>query len=452
MATFVTHKIMGTALQTTERYTDLQARGVGAFGVICSAHDSKANRTVAIKKIGNPFDGSARVKRTYREVHLMNHLKHDNAYIFISPAEDLYLVMDCCMTDLHELIQSRSKPLDNKFIQFFTYQLLRGLKFIHSAGVIHRDLKPSNILIKENCDLKICDFGLAREQDHQMTGYVSTRYYRAPEIMLTWQRYSYAMDIWSTGCILAEMLLGKVLLPGTDNVHHFKLITEMFGKPPKEVMETVYSDITMNFVNSLPEAEPKSLRATMGDVDSEVIDLLEKMLDIDPEKRITAADALTHPYVSTYSDSNDEPECDKQIDWSLLDSEMTTDQWKTKMYFEILNYHTGSYNWEDTDPKAHEGRFEDWMRTEITVDTISTWVELAMINLSDDASTEQVADCITSKHGKLDVLVNNLFGTAATTEAFQPPLAKEATSAALFVFVSSYTKSLSLQSDMPSKI
>lgn len=168
--------------------------------------------------------------------------------------------MDCCMTDLHELIQSRSKPLDTEFVQFFTYQLLvclpewpgkcqcdwlyqRGLKFIHSAGVIHRDLKPSNILIKENCDLKICDFGLAREQDHQMTGYVSTRYYRAPEIMLTWQRYSYAVDIWSTGCILAEMLLGKVLLPGTDNVHHFKLITEMFGKPPKEIMETVYSDI-----------------------------------------------------------------------------------------------------------------------------------------------------------------------------------------------------------------
>ncbi|CAI7590005.1 unnamed protein product [Penicillium discolor] len=364
---------MGTALQTTERYTDLQARGVGAFGVICSAYDSKANRTVAIKKIGNPFDSAARVKRTYREVHLMNHLKHDNLInitdIFISPAEDLYLVMDCCMTDLHELIQSRSKPLDIKFIQFFTYQLLRGLKFIHSAGVIHRDLKPSNILIKENCDLKICDFGLAREQDHQMTGYVSTRYYRAPEIMLTWQRYSYAVDIWSTGCILAEMLLGKVLLPGTDSVHHFKLITEMFGKPPKEIMEAVYSDITMTFVNSLLEAEPKSLRATLGDVDSEAIDLLEKMLDIDPEKRTTAADALTHPHVSTYSDSNDEPECDKQIDWSLLDSEMTTDQWKTKMYFEILNYHTGSYNWEDTDPKAHEGRFEDWMRTEIMVGT-----------------------------------------------------------------------------------
>ncbi|KGO72717.1 hypothetical protein PITC_057030 [Penicillium italicum] len=391
MATFITHNIMGTALQTTDRYTDFQARSVGTYGVICSAHDSKANRTVAIKKIGNPFDGSARVKRTYRELI-------DLTDIFISPAEDLYLVMDYCMTDLHDLIQSRSKPLEGKFIQFFTYQLLRGLKFIHSAGVIHRDLKPSNILIKENCDLKICDFGLAREQDHRMTGYVSTRYYRAPEIMLIWQRYSYAVDIWSTGCILAEMLLGKVLLPGTDNVHHFKLITEIFGKPPKEIMETVYSDVTMEFVNSLPDKKPLSLGAILGDVDPEAIDLLEKMLDIDPQKRITAADALNDPYVSTYSDSNDEPECKKQIDWSWLDSEMTTDEWKTKMYFEILNYHTGSYNWEDTDPTTPKGRFEDWLRTEITIAT----------DVNDNASIGQAAESIASKHGQLDVLANEL--------------------------------------------
>ena len=90
----------------------------------------------------------------------------------------------------------------------------RGLKYVHSAGVVHRDLKPSNILVNENCDLKICDFGLARIQDPQMTGYVSTRYYRAPEIMLTWQKYDIEVDIWSAGCIFAEMLEGKPLFPG----------------------------------------------------------------------------------------------------------------------------------------------------------------------------------------------------------------------------------------------
>jgi p38 MAP kinase len=158
------------------------------------------------------------------------------------------------------------------------------LKYIHSAGVIHRDLKPSNLLINDNCDLKICDFGLAREQDHQMTGYVTTRYYRAPEIMLTWQKYSYAVDVWSVGCILAEMLLGQVLFPGNDHVHQFNLITEMLGKPPKEVMERIYSKTvsippnlrcmrtdsnvqTLQFVEALPDTERRPLRSILGDAD-----------------------------------------------------------------------------------------------------------------------------------------------------------------------------------------
>lgn len=118
----------------------------------------------------------------------------------------------------------------------------RGLKYVHSAGVVHRDLKPSNILVNENCDLKICDFGLARIQDPQMTGYVSTRYYRAPEIMLTWQKYDVEVDIWSAGCIFAEMLEGKPLFPGKDHVNQFSIITELLGTPPDEVIKTIGSE------------------------------------------------------------------------------------------------------------------------------------------------------------------------------------------------------------------
>lgn len=122
----------------------------------------------------------------------------------------------------------------------------RGLKYVHSAGVVHRDLKPSNILINENCDLKICDFGLARIQDPQMTGYVSTRYYRAPEIMLTWQKYDVEVDIWSAGCIFAEMLEGKPLFPGKDHVNQFSIITELLGTPPDEVIKTIGSENVSN--------------------------------------------------------------------------------------------------------------------------------------------------------------------------------------------------------------
>lgn len=120
---------------------------------------------------------------------------------------------------------------------------------------MHRDLKPSNILVNENCDLKICDFGLARIQDPQMTGYVSTRYYRAPEIMLTWQKYDTEVDIWSAGCIFAEMLEGKPLFPGKDHVNQFSIITELLGTPPDDVIETIGSENTLRFVRSLPRRE-----------------------------------------------------------------------------------------------------------------------------------------------------------------------------------------------------
>ena len=131
----------------------------------------------------------------------------------------------------------------------------RGLKYVHSAGVVHRDLKPSNILINENCDLKICDFGLARIQDPQMTGYVSTRYYRAPEIMLTWQKYDVEVDIWSAGCIFAEMLEGKPLFPGKDHVNQFSIITELLGTPPDDVIKTIGSEnVTLSL--ALPSTWP----------------------------------------------------------------------------------------------------------------------------------------------------------------------------------------------------
>lgn len=374
MANFVTKEIVGTTLEVTERYSDLEPQGIGASGVICSAHDLIGNKTVAIKKIGKPFENAAVTKRAYREVHLLANMRHDNLInmrdIFISPSEDLYIVTDCIRTDLHRLLQTSSKPLEAKFIQFFTYQMLRGLKYMHSAGIIHRDLKPSNLLINDNCDLKICDFGLAREQDeHQMTGYVTTRYYRAPEIMLTWQKYTYAVDIWSVGCILAEMLLGRVLFAGKDHVHQFTLITDLLGKPPKEVMERVYSKNTLEFVESLPERKRLPLTSLLKDADPQAIDLLEKMLDLDPEKRISSTDALKHEYVSAYQDSEDEPVFEKELDWSLLDSELSADEWKTNMYYEILDYHRGLCDRQDNDVPTTKSTLDDWPADQMMVDT-----------------------------------------------------------------------------------
>ncbi|KAI8910633.1 kinase-like domain-containing protein [Powellomyces hirtus] len=333
-AEFQRYSVFGTIFEVTQRYTDLQPVGMGAFGLVCSAKDQLSGMNVAIKKIMKPFSTSVLAKRTYRELKLLKHLKHDNVIslsdIFISPLEDIYFVTELLGTDLHRLLTSR--PLDKQFIQYFLYQILRGLKYVHSAGVVHRDLKPSNILVNENCDLKICDFGLARVTESQMTGYVSTRYYRAPEIMLTWQKYDEAVDIWSVGCIFAEMLEGKPLFPGKDHVNQFSIITELLGTPPDDVIQTICSENTLRFVQSLPKREKIPFVKRFPQADPEAVDILERMLVFDPQKRINAEQALAHPYLSPYHDPTDEPRADSVFDWSFTEADLQVDEWKTRIY------------------------------------------------------------------------------------------------------------------------
>ncbi|CAG8486141.1 8121_t:CDS:10 [Diversispora eburnea] len=324
-ADFVKLSIFGTV------YVDLQPVGMGAFGLVCSAKDQLTGTNVAIKKIMRPFSTPVLSKRTYRELKLLKHLKHENIIslsdIFISPLEDIYFVTELLGTDLHRLLTSR--PLEKQFIQYFLYQIL----------------KPSNILVNENCDLKICDFGLARIQDPQMTGYVSTRYYRAPEIMLTWQKYDVAVDIWSVGCIFAEMLEGKPLFPGQDHVNQFSIITELLGTPPEDVIRTICSENTLRFVQSLPPREKVPFSQKFPNAEPEALDLLEKMLVFDPKKRITAEEALAHKYLEPYHDETDEPVADEPFDWSFNDADLPVDEWKVMMYQEILDFHNvdGSY-------------------------------------------------------------------------------------------------------------
>ncbi|KNC76341.1 CMGC/MAPK protein kinase [Sphaeroforma arctica JP610] len=163
-------------------------------------------------------------------------------------------------TDLHQIIAS-SQPLTDEHVQYFLYQILRGLKYIHSAGVLHRDLKPSNLLLNGNCDLKICDFGLARVYDptakHEafITQYVATRWYRAPEIILSWKQYTKAIDVWSAGCIFAELLQRQPLFPGKDYIHQVELIIKFVGTPTEADVSDIKSDKARRYLRSLPVQE-----------------------------------------------------------------------------------------------------------------------------------------------------------------------------------------------------
>ncbi|NWV69063.1 MK11 kinase, partial [Malurus elegans] len=191
-----------------------------------SAYDTKTRQKVAVKKLSRPFQSLIHARRTYRELRLLKHMKHENVsgeknkvllvcVVFFSLFHfHRYLVTNLMGADLNNIV--KCQKLTDDHIQFLIYQLLRGLKYIHSAGIIHRDLKPSNLAVNEDCELRILDFGLARQTDDEMTGYVATRWYRAPEIMLNWMHYNQTVDIWSVGCIMAELLKGKALFPGND--------------------------------------------------------------------------------------------------------------------------------------------------------------------------------------------------------------------------------------------
>ena len=225
--------------EVDSRYSVIETIGTGAYGVVCSAIDNKTGCKVAIKKISRIFDVPAVTKRTFRELKILKHFKHDNVInikAILKPPDDLsrfhdvYVVLDLMESDLHHIIHSK-QSLSKDHIQYFLYQLLRGLKYIHSADIIHRDLKPSNLLVNHDCELKIGDFGMARslhssltEQRRVMTEYVATRWYRAPELMLSMHQFTKGIDIWSVGCIFAEMLARRPLFPGANYLNQLQVI------------------------------------------------------------------------------------------------------------------------------------------------------------------------------------------------------------------------------------
>lgn len=310
--------VLGTNFDCPTRYQLIRPIGQGAYGIVCSADDVLTGERVAIKKIAGVADNATDCIRTLREMRLLRHFSHENVIalkdVYIperhrNNIQDVYTVTELMDTDLHQVISS-GQLLTDEHMQYFTYQILRALKHIHAANVIHRDLKPSNILLNGNCDLKICDFGLAREvRSGFLTAYVMTRWYRAPEIMLSERSYTNAVDMWSVGCILGEMIAKQPLFPGNDYVQQLKLVTDLIGSPSEEEIETIPSDHAQRFVrNHLMNRPRKSLSELFPNAPELLRDLLNQMLVFDPRRRISVADALRHPYLESLYSLDDDPE------------------------------------------------------------------------------------------------------------------------------------------------
>uniref|UniRef100_A0A7R9SVU4 Protein kinase domain-containing protein n=1 Tax=Polyblepharides amylifera TaxID=1486889 RepID=A0A7R9SVU4_9CHLO len=257
--------------------------------------------------------------------------------------QDVYIVYELMDTDLHQIIRS-AQPLSDDHCQYFVYQLLRGLKYIHSAGVLHRDLKPSNLLLNANCDLKICDFGLARTSSEKefMTEYVVTRWYRAPELLLSCSEYTAAIDVWSVGCIFAELLGRKPLFPGKDYVHQLNLITRVAGSPSEEDLQFINSEKARRYISSLPHHPRVSLQALYPNSCRHAIDLIDKMLVFDPSKRITVEQALEHPYLASLHDISDEPCAVERFEFEFECENLREDFIRDLVYKEAMEWHTAS--------------------------------------------------------------------------------------------------------------
>jgi len=312
--------VQGTKFEVDKRYRIIEPMSHGAYGIVCSAEDKDVGERVAVKKIESVFEHITITKRTLRELRILRHLQHENLMqvknIFMTGKkgefEEIYVVSELMETDLASTLRS-SQPLSDDHCQFFLYQVLRGMKYVHSAQVIHRDLKPRNLLVNSNCDLKICDFGLARvrfadkEWVCPMTEYVCTRWYRAPEVLCSWTDYSGAIDIWSIGCILAEMHMRKPLYPGHNTQQQLDLIIGLLGSPEGEELLKIPNEKCRKFIKSLPKTFGRQFGEVFVDMAPLAQDLLAKTMRWDPESRITVVEALQHPYLEKLHCPEDEP-------------------------------------------------------------------------------------------------------------------------------------------------
>ncbi|GAA6088980.1 mitogen-activated protein kinase 9 isoform X1 [Tachysurus ichikawai] len=371
----------------------------------------------AVKKLSRPFQNQTHAKRAYRELVLLKCVNHKNIIRLLSvftpqksleEFQDLYLVMELMDASLCQVIHM---DLDHERMSYLLYQILCGIRHLHSAGIIHRDLKPSNIVVKSDCTLKILDFGLARTActNFMMTPYVVTRYYRAPEVILG-MKYKENVDIWSVGCIMGEMVKGSVIFQGTDHIDQWNKVIEVLGTPSLEFMNRLMETVR-NYVMNKPHFPGVSFSELFPDwafpsdtehdklKTSQARDLLSKMLVIDPESRISVQEALNHPYIHVWYDPAEADAPPPQIsDKQLEEREHSIEQWKELIYKEVMD-------WEERNKNGvlkEECSVDGALNSSATTSQSSSFNDISSMSTEQTLASDTDSSCIDTIAGGLE--------------------------------------------------
>uniref|UniRef100_A0A8C1MLM5 Stress-activated protein kinase JNK n=1 Tax=Cyprinus carpio TaxID=7962 RepID=A0A8C1MLM5_CYPCA len=454
---FYSVQVGDSTFTVLRRYQQLCAIGSGAQGIVCSALDTVLGIPVAVKKLSRPFQNQTHAKRAYRELVLLKCVNHKNIIRLLNvftpqksleEFQDLYLVMELMDASLCQVIHM---DLDHERMSYLLYQILCGIRHLHSAGIIHRDLKPSNIVVKSDCTLKILDFGLARTActNFMMTPYVVTRYYRAPEVILG-MRYKENVDIWSVGCIMGEMVKGSVIFQGTDrilftlvlcvyipvsvlviesfefyvNLSFFTFISltelisdidqwnkviEILGTPSLEFMNRLMETVR-NYVMNKPQFPGVSFNELFPDwafpsetehdkiKTSQARDLLSKMLVIDPESRISVQEALNHPYIRVWYDPAEADAPPPQIsDKQLEEREHSIEQWKELIYKEVMD-------WEERNKNGvlKEECLDGTVNSSTTASQSSSINDISSMSTEQTLASDTDSSCVDTLTGPLE--------------------------------------------------
>jgi len=331
------------------KYEVVQKLGKGAYGIVWKAIDKRTQQVVALKKCFDAFRNGTDAQRTFREIMYLQEISgHENIIRMLSVIKadndkDIYLTFDYMETDLHAVVKANILLDIHK--QYIAYQLLKSLKFMHSAELVHRDVKPSNILLNSDCHAKLCDFGLCRSLNEieagdnpALTDYVATRWYRAPEILLGSTAYNKAVDMWAVGCILGEMLTGRPIFPGSSTMNQLEKIVELTGIPTKEDLEQgIKSPFAATMIESLPALQQqRRMEDVFPNASSDAIDLMQKCMHFNPLKRCTVDEAISHPYVAQFHNPAEEQTAAVPIEIVINDNtKYSAADYRERLYREI---------------------------------------------------------------------------------------------------------------------